>query len=71
MSNLTRVLLMAAFAVSLPRTSGATNYHEYKKFNVSGPTERVPSRCHGDLNLKEHRNYHYSCDKWREFLHHD
>ena len=69
MSKLTRVLLMAAFAVSLPRTSGATNYHEYKKFDVSGPTERVPSRCHRDL--KEHRNHHYYCDKWREFLHHD
>jgi hypothetical protein len=33
MSKLTRVLLMAIFAVSVPRTSGATNYHEYKKFN--------------------------------------
>ena len=69
MSKLTRVLLTAAFAVSLPRTSGATNYHEYKKFDVSGSTERVPSRCQGVL--KEHRNYHYHCDKWREFLHHD
>ena len=46
------------------------NYHEYKKFNLSGPTERVPSRCHA--NLKEHRNYHYYyCDKWGEFPHHD
>jgi hypothetical protein len=53
MSKLNRVLLIAAFAVSLPRTSSATNYHEYKKFNLSGPTERVPSRCHA--NLKEHR----------------
>jgi hypothetical protein len=68
MSKLTRVLLMAAFAMSLPQAGGATNYHEYKKFDVSGPTERVPSRCH--TNLKERRNYHH-CDKWREFLHHD
>jgi hypothetical protein len=70
MSKLNRVLLIAAFAVSLPRTISATNYHEYKKFNLSGPTERVPSRCHA--NLKEHRNYHYYyCDKWGEFPHHD
>ena len=69
MSKLTLALLVAAFAVvSFPRTGGATNYHEYKKFNLSGPTERVPSRCHG--NLKEHRNY-YHCDTWWEFLHHD
>jgi hypothetical protein len=68
MSKLTRVLLMAALAVSVPRTSGATNYHEYKKFNLSGPTEREPIRCHA--NLKEHRNFHH-CDKWREFFHHE
>jgi hypothetical protein len=48
---------MAAFAVSLPRTSGATNYHEYKKFNLSGPTEREPIRCHA--NLKERLNFHH------------
>ena len=53
---------------SFPRTSGATNYHEYKKFDPSGSSEREPSRCHA--NLKEHRNYYY-CDKWWEFLHHD
>jgi hypothetical protein len=68
MSKLTRVLLMAVFAVSFPRTSGATNYHEYKKFNLSGLTEREPIRCHA--NLKERRNHHH-CDKWWEFLHHD
>jgi hypothetical protein len=68
MSKLTRVLLMAIFAVSIPRTSGATNYHEYKKFNLSAPTENALSRCH--TNLKERRNYHH-CDKWREFLHQD
>ena len=62
-------LLFAAFAfVAFPRTSIATNYHEYKKFDLSGPTEKEPSRCHG--NLKERRNY-YCCDKWWEFLHHD
>jgi hypothetical protein len=60
---------MAAFAMSLAPTSGATNYHEYKKFNASGPTERIPSRCHGDL--KEYRNYHHHCDQWRELLRHD
>ena len=67
MSNLILALLLAAFAVvNFPRASGATNYHE---INLSGATERVPSRCQGVL--KEHRNYHYHCDKWREFLHHD
>jgi hypothetical protein len=68
MSKLTRVLLMAALAVSVPRTSGATNYHEYKKFDLSGPTEREPISCHA--NLKERRNYHH-CDKRWNFLHHD
>ncbi len=69
MSKPALALLLAAIAVvSFPRTSGATNYHEYKKFNLSGPSEREPSRCHA--NLKEHRNY-YHCDKWWEFLHHD
>ena len=69
MSKLALALLLAAFAVaSFPRTSGATNYHEYKKFNLSGPTERVPSKCH--TNPKEHRNY-YHCDKSWEFLHQD
>ena len=68
MSKLNRVLLIAAFAVSLPRTSSATNYHEYKKFNLTGPTERVPSRCHA--NLKERRDY-YCFDRRWEFLHHN
>ena len=69
MSKPALALLLAAIAVvSFPRTSGATNYHEYKKFNLSGPTEREPSKCHA--NLKERRNCHY-CDKWWEFLHHD
>ena len=69
MSKPTLALLLAAFAVfSFPRSSGATNYHEYKKFKPSGPTERVPSGCHA--NLKERRNCHY-CDKWWEFLHSD
>jgi hypothetical protein len=68
MSKPTLALLLVALAMSLPRVSGATNYHEYKKFNLAGPTERVPSRCHA--NVKEYRNYYY-CDKWWEFLHHD
>ena len=69
MSMRTLALLLAAFAVvSFSRSSGATNYHEYKKFNPSAPTENAPSRCHA--NLKERRNYHH-CDRWREFFHHD
>jgi hypothetical protein len=63
MSNLILALLLAVFAVvNFPRTGGATNYHEYKKFDLSVPAERVPSRCHG--NLKEHPNYYYYRDKW-------
>ena len=70
MSKPALALLLTALAVAgFPRLSGATNYHEYKKFDVSDSTERVPSRCQGVL--KEHRDYHYHCDKWREFLHHD
>jgi hypothetical protein len=69
MSKLALALLLAAFAVaSFPPTSGATNYHEYKKFNLSGPTDKEPSKCHA--SLKEHRKYYY-CDKLREFLHQD
>ena len=66
MSNLILALLLAAFAVvNFPRASGATNYHE---INLSGATERVPSRCHA--NLKERWNHHH-CDKWWKFLHQD
>jgi hypothetical protein len=68
MSKLTLALFLVALAMSLPRASGATNYHEYKKFNLAGPAETIPHRCHA--SLKEHRNYHY-CDKWRDFLHQD
>ena len=68
MPKLTLALLLATLAVSFPRNSGATNYHEYKKFDPPVSTERAPSRCHA--NLRERRNYYY-CDKWREFLHHD
>jgi hypothetical protein len=69
MSNLVLALLLAAFAVmNFPRASGATNYHEYKKFDLSGPAEKEPSRCHA--NLKERWNHHH-CDKWWEFLHQD
>ena len=39
MSKLTLALFLVAFAVSFPRTCGATNYHEYKKFNLPVPTE--------------------------------
>jgi hypothetical protein len=68
MSKLTLALLLTAFAVAgFPRTSGATNYQEYKKFDLSSSTERVPSRCHA---TKGHWNHHH-CDKWWEFLHRD
>jgi hypothetical protein len=69
MSKLIPALLLAVFAVvGLPQISGATNYREYKKFNLSGPTETPPRRCHA--NLKQRRN-HYCCDKWWEFWHQD
>ena len=68
MTKLTIASLSFIFLVSLPQAGEATNYHEYKKFDLSGPTERVPSRCHA--HLKERRNYHH-CDKSWEFLHHD
>jgi hypothetical protein len=62
MSKLTLPLLIAAFAaMSFPRTGSATNYREYKKFDLSVPTERVPSRRHG--NLKGHPNYYYDRNK--------
>ena len=67
MTKLTVALLSFVLVVSLPQAGRATNYHEYKKFNLSGPTERVPSRCRA--HLKERRNYY--CDNWWEFLHHD
>jgi hypothetical protein len=66
MSKLTLTLLMTAFAMSVPRPSGATNYHEYKKFNVSGRTERVPSSRHGDLI--EHRNHPFYRDRLEPLL---
>jgi hypothetical protein len=70
MSRLTLALLLTTIAVAgFPRIGGATNYHEYKKFDVSSPTERAPSRCHAQL--KHHRNYHYDCHKWWEFPYHD
>jgi hypothetical protein len=69
MSKLILALLLAAFAaVSFPRASGATNYREYKKFDLSDPIERIPSRRHG--NLKECWNHHH-CDKGWKFLHQD
>ena len=63
MSKLTLALLVAAFAVSLPRLCGATNYHEYKKFDPPVPTEKVPCKCH--VHPKRHWNCH--CDKPWEF----
>jgi hypothetical protein len=69
MSKPALALLLTALAVAgFPRLSGATNYHEYKKFDLSGSTERAPSRCHA--NLKEHWNPQH-CGKWWEFLHKD
>ena len=71
MPKQTLALLLVTFAVvslPLPRNCGATNYHEYKKFDPPSSTEKVPSRCHA--NPRERRNYYY-CDRWRDFLHHD
>jgi hypothetical protein len=69
MSKLTLALFLTTIAVAgFPRTGRATNYHEYKKFDLSSPTEREPARCH--VHLKERRNYHH-CDKWREFWRYD
>jgi hypothetical protein len=70
MSRLTLALLFTTIVVAgFPRNGAATNYREYKKFDVSSPIEKVPSRCHA--KLKDHRNYHYHCDKWWEFPYHD
>ena len=68
MSKFTRALLVAAVAMS-PRVSSATNYHEYKKFDVSPSTERMPSKCRA--TLKEHRHHNYHCDTWQDFWHHN
>jgi hypothetical protein len=67
MSKLILALLLAAFAVAnLPRIGRATNYREYKKFDLTVPAERAPSKRH--INLNE-RSYHHRCAAWREFLH--
>ena len=63
MSKLTLALLLVAFALSFPRSVGATNYHEYKKFDPPVPTERVPCKCR--VHPKERWNCH--CDKRWEF----
>ena len=63
MSKLTLALLVVAFALSFPRSVGATNYHEYKKFDPPVPTERVPCKCR--VHPKERWNCH--CDKRWEF----
>ena len=68
MSKLTIALLLVVFAVSFPRHCGATNYHEYRKFDPPVSSERVPSKCHA--NLKEPRDY-YCFDRRWEFLHHN
>ena len=61
MSKLTLTWCLAAVVVAgFPRTSGATNYHEYKKF----PAEGQLSRCY--VHPKE-RRYHYHCEKEWEF----
>jgi hypothetical protein len=70
MSRLIPVLLLIAVAAAgFPRNGGATNYREYKNFNVSSPVEKAPSRCHAQL--KHHRNYHYYCHSWWEFPYSD
>jgi hypothetical protein len=63
MSKLTLALFLVVLAVSVPRLCGATNYHEYKKFDPPVPTEKVPCKCH--VNPKRHWNCH--CDKRWEF----
>jgi hypothetical protein len=63
MSKLALALFLVAFAVSLPRLCGATNYHEYKKFDPPVPTEKVPCKCR--VHPKERWNCH--CDKRWEF----
>ena len=76
MSKLTLTWCLAAAVVAgLPRTSGATNYHEYKKFPAEGQSNwnsslpaRSLSRCH--VHPKE-RRYHYHCENQWEFWHKD
>ena len=63
MSKLTLALLFVAFTVSLPRNCGATNYHEYKKFDPPVSTEKVPCKCH--VHPKQRGNCH--CDKRWDF----
>ena len=61
MWKLTLALCLAAVEVAgVPRTSGATNYHVYKKF----PAETQLSRCH--VHPKE-RRYHYRCESQWDF----
>jgi hypothetical protein len=58
MPKLILALLFAAFAVVIfSCDSGATNYSEQKKFDLSAPTDRVTSRRHD--NLKVHSNCYY------------
>jgi len=63
MSKLTLALLLVVFAVSLPRSVGATNYHEYKKFDPPVSTGKAPCKCH--VHPKERGNYR--CDKRWDF----
>jgi hypothetical protein len=57
--KLTFPLCLAAVVVAcLPRTSGATNYHVYKKF----PAEGQLSKCH--VNLKERRQHSHCENQW-------
>ena len=59
MSKLTLALLLVAFAVSFPRSVGATNYHEYKKFDPPVSTGKsavqmsCPSKGALELSLRQ------------------
>jgi hypothetical protein len=66
MSKLTIALVLAAYVVAgFPRAGCATNYREYKKFDVAGPTnERVQGR--GRIDLKGRCNHH-RCETWWKF----
>src|ERR1700735_1744855 len=66
MPKQTLALLLVTFAVvslPLPRNCGATNYHEYKKFDPPVSTEKVPCKCH--VHPKQRGNCH--CDKRWDF----
>ena len=58
MTRLIVVSLLFIGAASLPQTSAATNYHEYKKFDSPTTTGGVWCWCHA--KRKAHWIYCYS-----------